>query len=315
MSEKSGHPRGEAATHTPCAALLGEGVIWDWRNDRLLWVDAESHCYYSSEAGDPRRTSRHEVGLFVSSITLIGATGETLLLTTERGLAAVERPGGTPGFGPKRVHAISLDYDTEALRMNDAVADPLGRLWVGTMAWDGAQEAGTLYCYASPEEYSRRKERMTIPNGMGFAPEGAWFYLTDSGVGAIYRYPFTPSSAAYSEKERLPEVQPFIDVAGEEGVPDGMAVSRQGAIFSARWGAGRVVEYDSMGREIGSLPVPALQPSSCAFGGPNLSTLYVSSARSGLEEAGSEGHLFTIEGLAPGREEQVLSDTFLELLS
>ena len=308
----------EPRTHTRSAALLGEGVIWDWRNERLLWVDAENHGYYCSERGEPERTSWHEAGFFVSSIALVGPRGEALLLTTEKGLAAVEHPGAPLGFGPKRIHAISVDYDAEALRMNDSVADPLGRLWVGTMAWDGSEAVGTLYCYESPEEFTRRKERMTIPNGMGFSPEGAWFYLTDSGAAAIYRYPFSPSSSAYSEKERLPEVDPFIDTSADTGVPDGLAVSRDGSIFSARWGGSRVVHYDSMGREIGSLPMPARQPSSCAFGGPGLGTLYVSSARTGLDEASqeesSEGDLFMVPGISVGREEQVLSEAFLQLL-
>lgn len=305
------------AIHTHCRSLLGEGPIWDWRNGRLLWVDAENHGFYCSESGDPDRTSWHEAGRFVSSIALIGAEGEALLFTTERGLAAVARPGERLSFGPSRVHAISVDYDTQALRMNDSVADPLGRLWVGTMSWDGSAPVGTLYCYDSPERFSRRRERMTIPNGMGFSPEGEWFYLTDSGAGAIYRYPFSPGSAAYSEGQRLSEEGAFVSTPAEEGVPDGLAVAADGSIFSALWGGGRVVQHDSLGRRIGAIRVPAKQPSSCAIGGPDLDTLYITSARTDINEeevAESDGDIFMLSGVSAGREEQPLSEAFLVLL-
>lgn len=303
--------------HTPCEALLGEGPIWDWRNDRLLWVDAENGGYYCAEGGDPQRTGWHDAGVFVSSIALIGADGEALLFTTARGLAAAERPGSPLRYGPKRIHAISVDYDTELLRMNDSVADPLGRLWVGTMRWDASAPEGTLYCFATPEEYCRRRENMTIPNGMGFSPDTAWFYVTDSPEGRIDRYPFTPTGAAYSPDERLPEVEPFIDTKEAEGVPDGLTVAADGSIFSARWGGRRVDHFSSMGRLVGSITVEATQPSSCALGGQELNELYITSARRGLQDnlREAEGGLFRLSGVGPGLPEQVLSEEFLVLLT
>jgi sugar lactone lactonase YvrE len=126
----------------------------------------------------------------------------------------------------------------------------------------------------------RMETGLTISNGLGWSPDQRFFYLTDTLRRRIYRYEYDPASGEIANRQdwvRVPE-------APGEGLPDGLAVDREGFIWSARWDGWKLVRYDPDGRLEREVRVPVARPTSCAFGGPGLGDLYVTSAWSGLDE-------------------------------
>ena len=161
------------------------------------------------------------------------------------------------------------------MRMNDGVADPAGRFWAGSMAYDTAEGAGALYRVDTDGSAHRVAGELTVPNGPAFTADGELMYLADSAAGVIYRYPVDPRTGALGRRAE------FARVRG--GSPDGMTVDAEGYLWSAIWGAGQVRRYSPAGALDRVLAVPARQPTSvCLAGG----RLVVTSATVGLVEPG-----------------------------
>lgn len=191
----------------------------------------------------------------------IGAAGTGIALLSEGGgLTWLARPeDGAP----------------HRMRMNDGVADPSGRFWAGSMAYDTAEGAGALYRVDPDGSVHRVAGELTVPNGPAFTPDGELMYLADSAAGVIYRYPVDPRTGALGRRGE------FARVRG--GSPDGMTVDAEGYLWSAIWGAGQVRRYSPTGALDRVLAVPARQPTSvCLAGG----RLVVTSATVGLVEPG-----------------------------
>ncbi|HEX4357715.1 MAG TPA: SMP-30/gluconolactonase/LRE family protein [Pseudonocardia sp.] len=191
----------------------------------------------------------------------IGAAGTGIALLSEAGeLTWLARPeDGAP----------------HRMRMNDGVADPSGRFWAGSMAYDTAEGAGALYRVDVDGSVHRVVGELTVPNGPAFTPDGELMYLADSAAGVIYRFPVDPRTGALGRREE------FARVGG--GSPDGMTVDERGQLWSAVWGAGQVRRYSPTGTLDRVLDVPASQPTSvCLTDGQ----LVVTSATVGLVEPG-----------------------------
>jgi len=191
----------------------------------------------------------------------IGAAGTGIALLSEGGeLTWLARPeDGAP----------------HRMRMNDGVADPSGRFWAGSMAYDTAEGVGALYRVDPDGSVHRVVGELTVPNGPAFTPDGELMYLADSAAGVIYRFPVDPRSGALGRRTE------FARVRG--GSPDGMTVDAQGYLWSAIWGAGEVRRYRPTGELDRVLATPARQPTSvCLAAG----RLVVTSATVGLVEPG-----------------------------
>ncbi|WP_431929679.1 SMP-30/gluconolactonase/LRE family protein [Amycolatopsis tucumanensis] len=159
-----------------------------------------------------------------------------------------------------------------SMRMNDGVADASGRFWAGAMAWDARPGAGRLFRVDPDGSVHTVLEGLTVPNGPVFA--GDTMYLADSAAGVIHRY-------EVSEAGEPGPGELFARVS--EGSPDGMTVDAEGYVWSAIWGASRVVRFAPDGTVDRVLPVPAVQPTSvCLAGG----RLIVTSATHGLAAPG-----------------------------
>jgi sugar lactone lactonase YvrE len=189
----------------------------------------------------------------------IGAAGTGIALLSEGGgLTWLARPeDGAP----------------HRMRMNDGVADPRGRFWAGSMAYDTAEGAGALYRVDTDGSVHRVVGELTVPNGPTFTPDGALMYLADSAAGVIYRCSVDPRTGALGRRTE------FARVHG--GSPDGMTVDAEGYLWSAIWGAGEVRRYRPTGELDRVLATPARQPTSvCLADG----WLVVTSASVGLVE-------------------------------
>ncbi|WP_406690281.1 SMP-30/gluconolactonase/LRE family protein [Saccharopolyspora sp. ID03-671] len=158
------------------------------------------------------------------------------------------------------------------MRMNDGVADPAGRFWAGSMAYDNTSGAGTLYRVNLDGTTSTAVQGLTVPNGPAFSADGAVMHLADSAEGTIYRYRVDPSAGT------LHDHQVFATV--DNGSPDGMTVDAEGFLWSAIWGAGQVRRYAPDGSVDQVLDIPCAQPTSVCLTGDHL---VVTSAKIGLE--------------------------------
>ncbi|GAA2932909.1 MULTISPECIES: SMP-30/gluconolactonase/LRE family protein [Streptomyces] len=161
-------------------------------------------------------------------------------------------------------------------RMNDGVADPAGRFWAGSMAYDGTHGAGSLYRTDPDGTVARVLDGLTIANGPAFAADGTTLYLADTAAGTILRCRIDLVSGDLSGG---PEA--FARLSEAEGSPDGMTVDDEGCLWVAMWGAGMVRRYHPDGRLLQTLTVPAPHPTSvCLHPGGN--RLFVTTARYGV---------------------------------
>jgi sugar lactone lactonase YvrE len=156
---------------------------------------------------------------------------------------------------------------TDGLRSNDAKADPRGRLWHGTMAYDEGDARGALYRLDTAGETKLMVSGVTVSNGMGWSPDGKTMYYIDSPTKRVDAFAFDLDTGDLGER------RPFATV--EQGFPDGMCVDAEGAVWVAVWMGHRVVRFlpDGSLDRVLELPVPKV--TSCAFAGPRLDTLIV----------------------------------------
>ena len=183
-------------------------------------------------------------------------------------------------------------------RLNDGKVDPSGRFWFGTMH-DGERPAeGALHLLARPRAATRVDGPYTVPNGPAFSPDGRVMYCADSPAGVVYAFDLNDGRPARK--------RPLVRFAEEDGHPDGMTVDAEACLWVAHWGGGRVSRFTPDGRRLGHVEVPTERVTSCAFGGADLRTLFITSAGgTGSAGAGPAGAVFAarpaVAGTPPGR--------------
>ncbi|MEV7341790.1 SMP-30/gluconolactonase/LRE family protein [Streptomyces sp. NPDC093544] len=180
-----------------------------------------------------------------------------------------------------------------SMRMNDGVADPHGRFWAGSMAYEATDGAGSLYRLDRDGSITRVLRDVTIPNGPAFSADGTVMYLADSARGVIRRYPVDPVSGV------LGTAEPFVTL--DSGSPDGMTTDIVGCVWTAVWGAGQVHRYRPDGSLDQVVDLPAGQPAGLCLGGPDGRTLLVTSAHLGLPAPRPlDGAVFAVRVEVPG---------------
>ena len=247
--------------------VLGEGPCWDEASGRLDWVDIKGlrlHWLdHSSQAVDFASLP------YRGSAAAPRASGG-LILATERGIAAWDSQARTLSLLAPIAHPPGF-------RSNDGKIDVGGRFWWSMMD-DAAIRPGFIGRYDADGRCTRMIEGVTIPNTLACSPDGRMFYYADSSLNALFACELDPRSGAFLSPPRE-----LAHTRGQAGGPDGSAVDEDGFIWNAQWGLSRVVRYAPDGRIDRIVPFPVEQPSSCAFGGPDLDTLYVTSAMDGLD--------------------------------
>ncbi len=245
--------------------MLGEGARWDARRDELLRLDiAAGRVYRDHVAEDgglvPVRT--YTVPGTVGAIAPI-AGDDGWLLAAGRGFVHL-RPDGS-------LRAIA-EAAPEGTRMNDAACDPQGRLWAGTLADDHRPGAAALYRLDRDGRVERVLDGLTISNGLGWSPDGRTMYLVDSGPRVVHAFDFDGEAGTISGGREL------LAVPEEVGAPDGLTVDAAGDLWVAVYGGGQVQRHSPAGALLEVLAVPARQSTCCAFAGPGLHRLYVTTA-------------------------------------
>ena len=173
---------------------------------------------------------------------------------------------------PDGTHRTIAEVSPAGTRMNDGACDPQGRFWAGTLADDHRTGGGALYRLDRTGQTDLMLSGLTISNGLGWSPDGGTMYLVDSGPRVIHAFAFDADQGTISEERVL------ATVAEEVGAPDGMTVDAAGDLWVAIYGGGRVHRYSPDGVLRQALTVPAKQSTCCAFAGPGLHRLYVTTA-------------------------------------
>ena len=238
----------------------GEGPLWHPDEERVYWVDIPTGKLFRYDPASGRHEQCLE-GEAVGGFTL-QADG-SLLLFMAQGAVRVWRDG----FLRTIVQEIPEEHQS---RFNDIIADPLGRVFCGTMS--SPDHKGRLYRLDTDGSLTCVAEEIGTSNGLGFTPDGKAMYHTDSGAGEIYRYDYDAASGEIANR-RL-----FAKVPSEQGVPDGMTVDAQGHVWSARWDGHCIARYAPDGELIEQIAMPAKKVSCVTFGGPAYSDMYVTTA-------------------------------------
>src|SRR5512132_645634 len=244
---------------------LGEGTRWDDRYRELLHVDILAGRIYRDKINDDGSLSQvatHEVPGTVGAIAPV-ENDEGWLLAAGRTITYL-RPNG-------ELHLVA-EVASEGTRMNDAACDPQGRFWAGTLAHDQRIGGGSLYRLDRTGQTELIMSGLTISNGLGWSPDGRTMYLVDTVPGVVHAFRFDPERGTISDDRVL------VDVPAEVGGPDGLTVDAEGDLWVAIYGGGRVRRYSPNGELREELFVPAEQTTCCAFAGPGLHRLYVTTA-------------------------------------
>jgi sugar lactone lactonase YvrE len=273
---------------------LGEGILWDERTSRLIWVDvfARRIHYLAPKTGEIVGRS------FTSILTSIAKKwgGGYVVAAGDR---LLELDGDL-----REVRQISLQMGNENVRTNDGNVDPNGDYWIGSMAYDAKPNQGNLKWISSNYDENIFLKDVTIANGIDWSPDGEIMYFIDTPKRQIGRFNWKSKDKS-KESARESELK-AIDLTQFAGVPDGMCVDKDGGLWVAFWGDGKIRNFSPEGDLIGQVIIPASLVTNCAFGGEDLSTLYITTANSSYESSIEvaeplSGSLFQVSVNASGR--------------
>lgn len=276
------------------AASTGEGAIWHPGRRSLLWVDIEGktlHEYVPTAFGKvscgtgelmsgtkpagsdtlrtvmtvPSVTRRWTFDRMVS--TVVPETDSTVIVAVQNRVERIDLNSDT------REVLARIDDRNGSVRTNDGKCDPAGRLWLGTMAFAGTPGAGTLYCLDPTGIPSVKLGSVTISNGIVWSADRRTMYYVDTPTRRVSRYRYDDSTGAIAYEGIA------VQIPEEMGFPDGMTIDRCGNLWIALWGGYGVGCWNPhSGELLHRIFVPCPNAASCAFGGENLDTLYITTA-------------------------------------
>ena len=276
-------PRTLANAHCGC----GENPFYDAERSRLLWGDIPNGRVYALDLKTGQWGRIHEGDQQVGGFTL-QADG-SLLLFRERNIARLRDDGSAEVL----VDCSHLDTG----RFNDVIADPQGRVFAGTMG-SGGQKNGGLFRVERDGSMEQLWDGTECANGMAFTGDGRGLFWTDTGGRVIYICDYDRDTGALTNR------RPFWESNGR-GVPDGLTIDCDGNLWVAFYDQGCLKCISANGEVGREVKIPTANVTSCVFGGRDMSTLFITSAR-GQDEDGEEnlaGALFEMETPASGRAE------------
>ncbi len=267
---------------------LGEGPLWDERTESLWWVDITQGQLWTG-AVDGKARLVHQFESTVGAVAL-GDDGRMVCAAGSR-IVALDHEGNE-----EDIAQLPLVGNARA---NDGQVDPAGRLIVGSFD-DDVTLGGAHLWQVDRGAVSLLKDGLTVPNGIGWSLDGQTMYFIDSADRVLYHLSYDVDSGEIGEFEVL------ADFAGFDGVPDGLAVDARGYIWVGFWDGGVIRVFAPNGQLEQTLPTGASRTTSCCFGGPDLTTLYITSASIELPDEvlarePNSGHVLKIPDCGQGR--------------
>lgn len=266
---------------------VGEGPLWSMEEQALYWVDILG-CRFHRYCPSSGAWDIYTVDAYVGSLGLRASGG--LVLATGKGFALYDMSTRTISW------LAQPEFDAARMRFNDGKVDCRGRFWAGTMSLrdaDFSLRQGSLYRLDPDCTAHRMDTGYALINGLAWSPDNTRMYVVDSVFQSIDLYDFDADTGAIARR------RPFLDTSQEPGVPDGLTVDAEGALWVAYWDGWKIVRYDAAGNRLSQIDLPVQCPTSCAFGGPDLNECYITSAWEELDEGQQvaqplAGDLFTI---------------------
>lgn len=250
----------------------GEGPIWCPADQRVRFVDMMVGDVLSFDPATSQVQRRH-VADVVAAIR--PRRGGGFVVATGDGFALLDEAGGPP-IVLDPVLSMGGDGAAPAMRMNEGGCDALGRFYAGTLAVGAHHGRGALYRLSPDHTVRVVRTGITISNGLAWTADGATAYYVDSATRRVDT--FTVNGAG-----ELVERRPFVAIPAEWGTPDGLCLDAEGGVWVALWDGGTVHRYDRDGELSAVIHVPVTRPTACAFGGPELTDLYITTSNPGGE--------------------------------
>jgi len=272
------------------ACTLGEGPLWHPERSQLFWFDIVEQKMLSRKEGRPLEW------VFDRMVSAAGIIDEDrLLIATETDLRIFALSSG------KSSSLCDLEADNSTTRSNDGRADPQGGFWIGTMGKKAQPHAGSIWRWYRGE-MRRLYCGISITNSICFTPDGTSAFFADTATSRVMRVALNRNGWPIGEPEL------YLDLAPENLNPDGAVIDSSGKMWLAQWGAARVASYAPDGAFLTSIAVNAPHTSCPAFGGHDLSTLYVTTALQDLSAASRSAHpqagcVFSFAAVAQGTPE------------
>ncbi|WP_313453500.1 SMP-30/gluconolactonase/LRE family protein [Pseudomonas rhodesiae] len=281
----------ELKLFSACQADLGESPVWDEAHQCLLFVDISG--------GQINALDQHgRLTRLYESPARIGAMALTdkgnLIFTQDAGVAVLDRTS------LRVTHNSKLAITLSSYRFNDGACDPQGRFITGLMDEGHSRNTGKLYRYDAGLNASVIMDGISLPNGLAWSSDGSELFFVDSVARTLYRARYPANGNG------LEQVLVFAQTPAELGRPDGLALDVEGNLWVCQFNGSCVLQYDRHGVLLQALPMPVPRPTSCCFGGPDMRTLYITTAKFGMSAAEqadypAAGNIYSIRLPVPGR--------------
>jgi sugar lactone lactonase YvrE len=259
-------------------SLLGESPVWHPGEQVLYYCDIPGH---SLQRFDPATETLAQWNFEAEPASLAPLLGGGLLLAMRDGLWRFD---GTSG---QRQRLAEPPYDPSKERFNDGKCDPQGRFWVGTIYEPRDPALASLYCF-SAGKLARRQGDITVSNGLAWSPNGRTMYWSDTKAHTIFAFDFDPASGALANRRvfaSFPVKQAGQALENYGGRPDGAAVDAEGCYWVAMFEGQRLLRLSPQGEVVRELRLPVRCATMPCFGGADLKTLYITTARENRPEA------------------------------
>lgn len=273
-------------------AQLGETPVWDAARGVLWWIDIEIPTLWRLDPASGEASALKQPGVYLGSLALTRSGKH--LIARDLSLLLLD-----PDTGAAEPFAETPGESMPDTRLNDGRVDARGRLWIGTMDNGLKDGRGSLYRVDPDGSMEAMLDDVIVSNGIAFDPDGRHMYFTDTRRYITYR--LTLDAAG----ERVENREIFADYSTTGDRPDGACVDAEGCLWQAFFGGGKVVRYSPDGRIDREIALPVTNPTCLCFGGPDLRTLFVTSATKFLtpDQLAAEplaGSVLAIDGVGQG---------------
>ena len=272
-------------------AILGEGTVWVAREDSLYWLDINGRKIFRLE--ESGEVTQWQAPIRVTCLLPRAIAG--FIAGTDQGIATID-------LEADRYDIVAQpEAHLPGNRFNDGKVDRRGHFFAGSMDDRERLDSGTVYRFDPELTWTVIDNDYRVTNGPAFSPSGEVMYENDSARQITYAFDLHSDGNVTNRRT-------FLEFGRGEGYPDGMTVDSEGCLWIAFWDGWCVRRYSPAGELLQTIQVPVARPTSCAFGGPDLDRLYVTSASRVLDEAAlgmqpKAGGLFMLTPGVTGLEE------------